>query len=1234
MSEFVHLHLHTEYSMLDGACRIKEIPAAARSAGHTAVAITDHGVMYGAVQFYNACKAEGIKPIIGCEVYLAPRSRFDKSYADDSEFTHLVLLCENETGYRNLIKMVSLSFTEGFYIKPRVDMDLLRQYHEGLIALSGCLSGRIARLIAETDMKGAESFALELNSIFGQDNFYLEIQDHGIALQKRVNDGICNLSRKTGIPLVATNDVHYLRRGDADTQTVMMCIQTGTRLTDEKPVGFETKEFYYKSDREMKELFKSHPDAIENTVKIAERCNYDFTFGKYILPAYSPADGSDPAEYLRRMAYEGLSRRVRLGDIVYSDVNTEKAYRERIEYELSVVIGMGYAEYYLIVADFVGYAKKRGIPVGPGRGSGAGSLLAYLIRITEVDPLRYGLLFERFLNPERVSMPDFDIDFCYIRRGEVIQYVSDKYGSDRVAQIIAFGTLAANAAVRDAGRAMGMSYSDVDTVAKAIPRQLGITLAEAESKGTLKTMVDTDPEIARLVNTAKALEGMPHHASTHAAGVVISDRPVSDYVPLAVNKNIPITQYDMDTVASLGLLKFDFLGLRYLTVINDTVAQIKEKEPNFILEKIDSQDEKTFRMLSEGNSDGVFQLESSGMKSMLTEFRPLSIDDIMMVCALYRPGPMDAIPKVIAHRRGKEVKYEIEQLAEILDSTYGCVVYQEQVMQIFRKLAGYSLGKADIVRRAISKKKPEVIEAQRSDFLSGCKQNGIDEGAAGRLFEDIVSFAGYAFNKSHAAAYAILSYRTAYLKCHYPAEYFAALMTSEFGNHTKLAGYTTDAARLGISLLAPSVNESMMHFHVDESGKNIRYGLLALKNVGQSFIEKLIAERTANGKFTSYHEFVNRMYGSDMNKRQIESLIKAGAFDGMGVNRAQLMVCYEDIINRVAERQRVNVEGQLNLFAQFGGTPDDDYVYPPLEELELRDILHLEKEASGMYFSGHLTDEYSRNGEDIGAIQISAILSAFEEETEEPEFKEKQLVAVIGLIAQKTVKRTKKGDNMAFLTLEDKYGEIECIVFPKTFEEFAPILVQDGIVGVCGEITLREDEPPKLIAKAFAPLRPNSRYTPRPSPFTEIMNKGASGGGYSRTAPAVPSGAYSSAPQGVSPTAQPMYNTSASGGYSNAPKPLPTVKTPKYRPSVYNFNIAFGKLYIRVSERESEKYKKAVSLLTIFAAEEGMQRAQVIFFDTETQKYTPRPELDCVPIAFVSEELSNILGAENVVQRA
>ena len=1250
MSGFVHLHLHTEYSMLDGACRIKDIPAAVKAAGHTAVAITDHGVMYGAVQFYNACRAEGIKPIIGCEVYLAPRSRLDKSYAEDSEFTHLVLLCENEVGYRNLIKLVSLGFTEGFYIKPRVDKQLLREHHEGLIALSGCLSGRIPRLLANADTSGAIREARELNEIFGQGNFYLEVQDHGIALQKQVNSGLYAISEATGIPTVATNDVHYLRRGDADIQTVMMCIQTNTKLNDGTPVGFETSEFFYKSTEEMSLLFPTHPESVENTVKIAERCNFDFTFGKYVLPAFRTEDGSEPGDYLRRLTYEGLARRVENGDIVYRPERTEQDYRERIEYELSVIVGMGYAEYYLIVADFVGFAKSSGIPVGPGRGSGAGSLVAYLVSITDVDSLRYGLLFERFLNPERVSMPDFDIDFCYIRRGEVIKYVSERYGYDRVSQIIAFGTLAANAAVRDAGRAMGMSYSDVDLVAKAIPRKLGITLDEAVNSGKLKEMVEASSEISRLIATAKALEGMPHHASTHAAGVVISDRPVSDYVPLAVNKNIPITQYDMDTVASLGLLKFDFLGLRYLTVIYDTVAQIKEREPDFLIEKIDEHDAETFRMLSEGNSDGVFQLESSGMQAMLTEFRPETVEDIMMVNALYRPGPMDAIPRVIANRRGKSVTYEIPELAEILDSTYGCVVYQEQVMQIFRKLAGYSLGKADVVRRAISKKKPEVIAAQREGFLDGCCANGIDRGAADRLFEEIVSFAGYAFNKSHAAAYAILSYRTAYLKCHYPAQYFAALMTSEFGNHTKLARYTGDAARLGISLLSPSINESMTHFHVDAGGKNIRYGLLALKNVGQSFIEKMIEERERKGKFVSYPDFVNRMYGADMNKRQIEAMIKAGAFDGLGVNRAQLLVCYEDLIDRVADRQRGNVDGQINLFAQFGGTADDDYEYPDLQELELRDILRLEKEASGMYFSGHLTDEYSANARDIGAVQISDILSAFDEENETPEYSEKQLVSVVGLIAERTVKRTKNGDNMAFLTLEDKYGEIECVVFPKVYEEFSPMLNVDEIVGVCGEISVREEEPPKLIARAFAPLRVNSRYTHRPSPFTEIMAQGGSrGGGKSRYTRQIPEKTASrgfttqenAASHAVSDA---MNNTSASvTGAGNAmavpnaqrarsSAPVPTARA-EYKPSVYDFKTAYSKLYVRFDFGDAEIKKKVEALLGIFAAEPGMNFAQVIFFDTATAKYVPRPELNCAPISYIVEELSSVLGAENVVRR-
>lgn len=1255
MSGFVHLHLHTEYSMLDGACRIRDIGNAAAKAGHSAVAVTDHGVMYGAVGFYDSCKKAGVKPIIGCEVYLAPRSRFDKNYAEDSEFTHLVLLCENELGYRNLIKLVSAGFTEGFYIKPRIDVELLRQYHEGLIALSGCLSGRIPRMIAETNMAGATAFALELNSIFGQNNFYLEVQDHGIALQKQVNHGIYAISEKTGIPIVATNDVHYLRRADAETQKVMMCIQTNTKLGD-NGVGFETNEFYYKSTEEMMALFGDHPEAIENTVKIAERCNFDFVFDKYVLPSFKPENGSSPSEFLKITAYKGLEERVKCGDIVYTEKRKEEDYRSRIEYELSVINGMGYSEYYLIVADFVGYAKSKAIPVGPGRGSGAGSLVAYLVRITDIDPLRFGLLFERFLNPERVTMPDFDIDFCYIRRGEVIQYVSDRYGSDRVCQIIAFGTLAANAAVRDVGRAMGMSYAEVDAVAKAIPRQFGITLEEAEKSQTLKDMMDANPEIRRLIGIAKSLEGMPHHASTHAAGVVISDRPVSDYVPLAVNKSIPITQYDMDTVARLGLLKFDFLGLRYLTVIDDTVKQIKEKKAGFKIEEIYECDAQTFEMLSSGNSAGVFQLESSGMRSMLTEFRPTCVEDIMIINALYRPGPMDSIPKVLESRRSKKVSYEIPELAEILDGTYGCVVYQEQVMEIFRKLAGYSLGKADVVRRAISKKKPEVIHAQREDFLSGCEKNGIDGGAAGRLFDDIVSFAGYAFNKSHAAAYAVLSYRTAYLKRHYPTEYMAALMSSEFTNHNKLAKYTADAAKMGISLLSPSVNESMTDFHADGTGKNIRYGLAALKNVGQAFVEKIIKERKNGGAFSDFPDFVNRMYGSELNKRQIEALIKSGAFDGLGANRSQLLMCYENIIDRISDRRRGNIDGQLDLFASVGESADDGYEYPPIAEFPLRERLSFEKEASGMYFSGHLTDEYSENAADLGTTSISEILAAFEDDAEEPVYKEKQTVAIFGLITSRTVKKTKNGDSMAFLTLEDKYGEMECVMFPKIYAEFAQITAPNSVIAVCGELSVRDDEAPKLLVRAVAVMRVNGKYTSRPSPFEALLNRNnySNNSNYSDYIPNASSGSNYQNYRNSRDNQNYQNHQSDSGNATrsvgndavisrenvnndttvrNTEKALVVRSRPRYTTEVYDFTPSYGKLFLKIDDATSKQFKQAESLLTIFASEFGEPSAKVIFFDPKTKQYTPRPELNCMPIPYVATELKKLLGEENVVCR-
>ena len=1226
MGDFVHLHLHSEYSLLDGAARISDIPKRAKSEGHRAVAITDHGVMYGVVEFYKACKAEGIKPIIGCEVYVSPRTRFDKTYNEDSENCHLVLLCKNETGYKNLIKLVSRGFTEGFYIKPRVDKELLREYSEGLIALSACLAGRIPRLIVSDRADEAEKEARELSEIFGKDNFYLELQQHGIEEQTKVNAVLRLISERTGIPLVATNDVHYLRRADADTQAIMMCIQTNSKITEGRPIGFETNEFYYKSTDEMTALFKDFQGAVENTVKIAERCNFDFTFGKYYLPAFETPDGAPPPDYLRALAEKGLNDRIEKGEIVYTDENPPEKYRERMEYELQVIISMGYAEYYLIVQDFVGYAKSKGIAVGPGRGSGAGSLIAYLLKITDVNPLRFGLIFERFLNPERVSMPDFDIDFCYIRREEVIKYVSEKYGSDRVSQIITFGTMAAKAALRDAARAMGLSYADGDAIVKALPKKFGVTLAEAEKSKEIIALTEGSAEMQRLFSVAKALEGMPRHASTHAAGVVISDRPVSDYVPLAVSGEVQVTQFDMDTVAELGLLKFDFLGLRYLTVISDTEKLIRRKEPSFSVGHIPEKDKATFDLLKSGQTAGVFQLESGGMRQMLTSFRPESIDDIMIAISMYRPGPMEAIPKLIENRRSGKVEYVFPQLAEILDGTYGCVVYQEQVMQVFRTLASYSFGKADIVRKAISKKKPEVINKQRDDFLDGCVKNGLDKDKASALFDEIVSFAGYAFNKSHAAAYSVLAYRTAYLKAHYPAEFLASLMTSELGNRGKLFEYMAEATRLGIKILPPSVNESDVNF--SSNGKDIRYGLSALKNVGIGFVSRMIEERERHGIFKSFLDFIERTYGRDMNRRQIEMLIKAGAFDEMGVYRSRLLERYDEIITNVSDRKRETVTGQMNLFALGGGEdalPEPKAEFSDTPEFPLRVLLSLEREASGMYFSGHITDEYSENEKDLSPARIASIIGAFDEGNDSPEFSERQCVTVTGLITGRNIKNTRSGDAMAFITLEDRTGEIEIIVFSKSFSELAGLLVPDAVIAVYGEISVREDEDPKIILRAAAPMRPNGRYTSRPSPFADLIEaekrpRGRYNGGYGGSP-------YSSGgSQGVS-----NGSTYSSGGSQDIGKGTRYSgsedggKRPAQSGTSEN-QVKVNKVYLRVPNMETKEAKKAINLVEIFDGD-----TPVIFYDSERKEYLTEPKrrLDATP--FVIGELKKLLGDGNVV---
>lgn len=1083
---FVHLHLHSEYSLLDGACRIRDIPQRAAELGQTAVAVTDHGVMYGVVDFYRACKDAGIKPIIGCEVYVAAGSRFDKRHETDGTRYHLVLLVKNETGYKNLSYMVSKAFTEGFYTKPRIDLDLLSEHSEGLVCLSACLAGYIPRMLAAGEYDKAKEHALAMRRLFGEENYYLELQDHGIEAQKEVNAGILRLSRETGIPMVATNDAHYLRRGDADTQAVLMCIQTNSKIADGRPFGFETDEFYMKSTEEMEALFADYEGAIQNTVKIADMCQFDFDFSHIYLPRFQPDTGETPEAYLRRLAEEGFAAKVKAGEITFTEEHTETVYRERTRYELSVIIQMGYAEYYLIVADFIRHAKSRGIPVGPGRGSGAGSLVAYLVGITDVDSIRYHLMFERFLNPERVSMPDFDTDFCYDRRGEVIEYVADKYGHDHVCGITTFGTLAAKAVIRDVGRVLGMSYADVDVVAKAVPNDLHITIDEA-LKGPLGQMVQSSDEVRRLIELSKALEGMPRHASAHAAGIVITDKPVYDYVPVAVNDEMTLTQFPMDTIARLGLLKFDFLGLRYLTILSDTEKQIRRSEPSFELRSVPFDDKKTYELISSGRTDGVFQLESGGMRKLLVQMQPACIEDIILAISLYRPGPMESIPKFLEYRQHPEkIQYSCPQLKKILDETSGCILYQEQVMTICREIAGFSYGRADIIRRAMSKKKAKEMEAERHAFIYGEKDEngneichgalaaGLSEEVASEIFDTMSAFAEYAFNKSHATAYAYISFRTAYLKAHYPCEYLASLLTSVLGNMTKTAVYVDQAQKMKIDVLGPDINESMETYSViSQNGKKaIRFGLLGVKNVGRTFLAEVTRERST-GKFTSFEDFISRMSGRELNKRQVESLIKSGAFDSMGTSRAALLSEYEKIIDIYTKKSRSRLEGQFDLFTIGNAVPEDDpqsdYIYPDIPELSVKERLYQEKESMGMYFSGHPFDEYERHASLLGAVPISDILTSFEE-GEEQIYHDKESVTVAGLLTSRTNKQTRQGAPMAFLRIEDRFGEMELVVFPKVLEKYSYFLAPNAAIAAFGEISASEDAAPKLLVSRLEML--------------------------------------------------------------------------------------------------------------------------------------------------------------------
>ncbi|MBQ8690179.1 MAG: DNA polymerase III subunit alpha [Clostridia bacterium] len=1075
MGDFVHLHLHTEYSLLDGATRISDIADKAIKEHQNAVAITDHGVMYGAVEFYTELKKKGIKPIIGCEVYLAERTRFDKDGRRDTSGSHLILLCKNEIGYRNLCYMVSESFINGFYMKPRIDMDLLTEHHEGLIALSGCVAGRIPQHILTGNMDEAESEAIKMRDLF-EDDFYLEIQNHGLDDERRVAYALSLISKKHGIPLVATNDVHYLEHADADTQATLMCIQTNNVITDGRPFGFETDEFYFKSTEQMRSLFAAFPGAIENTVKIAEKCNFDFEFDKLHLPDFKAEGGMSHATKLRKDAYDGFEERIKQGRFDFS-AHPRTEYEERIEYELSVIDKMGFNAYFLIVADFVSFAKRSDIPVGPGRGSGAGSLVAFCIGITDVDPIAFDLLFERFLNPERVSMPDFDIDFCYNRREEVIDYVKRKYGDDKVAQIVTFGTLAARAAVRDVGRALAMPYSKVDSIAKLIPRELNVTISSALESKELKELYDTDNDVRRLLDMSRSLEGMPRHASTHAAGVVITERPTYEYVPLSYSGTGIVTQFDMNTDARLGLVKFDFLGLRYITVIHDAELEIRKKIPDFDITTVPFDDAATFKLLSEARTEGVFQLESAGMKQVLTRLAPSSLEDVIACIALYRPGPMDSIDKFIERKHGREkAEYKIPVLADILDVTYGCIVYQEQVMQICRTLAGYTYAHADIVRRAMSKKKADVMLAEANAFIDGCAARGIPPSDAQEIFDEMVGFAKYAFNKSHATAYGVISYRTAYLKAHHPAEYFSALLTSVLSYTSKLREYIADAQKFGVSVLPPDINTSGVDFTVVDG--NIRYGLLAIKNVGRVFADAVVNERK-RAPFASFDEFVSRMADSEINKRTVESLIKCGVFDSLGIPRSALIACHEHIIDSELDKKRNNVSGQLDLFSigtSMLGDSSGKYEYPNIAEYPIRELLLLERESSGIYFSGHMLDNYASH---INSLKPDKISDFTQEAADDPTsaYRDRATVKIAGIITAKKTKVTKNGDTMAFLTVEDRYSEAEVIVFARQYSKYADELFEDNAVLITGTLSYEDGDEARILLSELSPLKSNTEYS-------------------------------------------------------------------------------------------------------------------------------------------------------------
>ena len=1072
---FVHLHVHTEYSLLDGACRIDRMMERVKELGQDAIAITDHGVMYGCIDFYKAAKAAGIKPIIGCEVYMARRRMSDRIHGVDNDPYHLVLLCKDRRGYENLCYMVSEAFLHGFYGKPRIDLDLLREHHEGLMALSACLAGAIPQYLMEESYDSAKEYALKMAQIMGEGNFYLELQDHGIPEQRAVNQGIHRIARETGLPLVVTNDAHYLRREDAKMQDVLLCIQTGKTVDDENRMKFPSDDFYLKSEEDLRTLFPGCEEAFANTVQIAEKCNLDFVFHEYHLPSFPVPAGYTNEEYFRKLCYEGFQER-------YPEAPEE--YKQRLEYEIGVISRMGYVNYYLIVWDFIHYAKQSGIPVGPGRGSGAASIVAYCMHITEVDPMKYALIFERFLNPERVSMPDFDTDFCQERRGEVIDYVCRKYGSDHVAQIATFGTMAARGAIRDVGRALDFSYAETDVVAKQVPSTPHITLREAiESSPKLKEMYTQDPRIHTLVDTAMSLEGMPRNTSTHAAGVVITADPVYTYVPLSTNDDTVVTQYTMTTIEELGLLKMDFLGLRNLTVIRDAEQQIQGWKPNFSIDKIPDNDPETFAMLAEGKTQGVFQLESAGMTGVCVSMRASSIEDITAIVALYRPGPMESIPTFIANKLdARKVTYKTPLLEPILKVTYGCIVYQEQVIEIFRTLGGYTMGQADNIRRAISKKKMKVIEAERKTFvygapqqnIDGCIARGVPEAVGQSIYDEIVAFANYAFNKAHAVCYAVVSYQTAYLKCHYPRQYMAALMTSVLDSAEKISGYIAECKEIGIETLPPDINHSDDHFIVE--GDSIRFGLGAVKNVGHGLIRTMVAKRNEGGPFKTLEDFLERMGDGELNKRAVENFIKCGAMDCFGYHRSELLSVYEKMMNAVSDTRKKNLEGQLGLFSMLSGREAAaNIVIPHMDELPRAELMAMEKETTGIYISGHPMDDYRQLLKNTSVVPISALTG------EECRFQDEQIVSIAGIVQTIKMKMTRNNTMMAYVTIEDDTASIELIVFSNALNEHGGYLRENAPVVVVGKLSLREDKEPQIIVNR---VRPMSDFTdPYVKPF-------------------------------------------------------------------------------------------------------------------------------------------------------